>query len=186
MLKGGMGCKNRVVWLNNGCCGLWSRVDAEFQLALLAIVDGQTLHEESTESRSSSATERVEDEEALESRAVVCNTANLVQNLINEFLANSVVATSVIVGGILLASNHMLRVEKTAVGTSSDLIHDIGLKVAVNGARNIFALACYANELAIERHNLQLYWCLPVSEKKVLNPWSGSAALRSSVRYPSG
>ena len=27
---------------------------------------------------------------------------------------------------------------------------------------------------------------LPVSEKKVLNPKSGSRALRSSVRYPSG
>lgn len=27
---------------------------------------------------------------------------------------------------------------------------------------------------------------LPVSEKKVLKPWSGSAALRSSVRNPSG
>lgn len=27
---------------------------------------------------------------------------------------------------------------------------------------------------------------IPVSEKKVLKPWSGSAALRSSVRYPSG
>lgn len=26
----------------------------------------------------------------------------------------------------------------------------------------------------------------PVSEKKVLKPWSGSACLRSSVRYPSG
>lgn len=28
--------------------------------------------------------------------------------------------------------------------------------------------------------------CIPVSEKKVLKPWSGSAALRSSVKYPSG
>lgn len=27
---------------------------------------------------------------------------------------------------------------------------------------------------------------VPVSEKKVLKPWSGSAALRSSVRKPSG
>ena len=141
MLKGGMGCKNRVVWLNNGSCGLWSRVDAEFQLALLAIVDGQTLHEESTEARSSSTTKRVEDQETLEPRAVVCNTANLVQNLIDQFLADSVVATSVIVGGILLASDHLLWVEQAAVGTGTDLVHDIGLKIAVNGARNIFALA---------------------------------------------
>jgi hypothetical protein len=141
MLKGGMGCKNRVVWLNNGGCGLWSRVDAEFQLALLAIVDGQTLHKESTEARSSSTTKRVEDQETLEPRAVVCNTANLVQNLIDQFLADSVVATSVIVGGILLASDHLLWVEQAAVGTGTDLVHDIGLKIAVNGARNIFALA---------------------------------------------
>ncbi len=146
MLKGGMSCQDRVVRLNNGGCGLRSRVDAEFQLALLAVVNGQTLHEESTKARSSSTTEGVEDQEPLESRAVVCNTTNLVQNLINQFLANSVMATGVIIGGILLASDHMLWVEQAAVGSGADLVHDVGLKIAVNGTRNIFALACDTNK----------------------------------------
>jgi hypothetical protein len=154
MLKGGMRCQDGVVWLNNRSCSLWCRVDAEFQLALLAVVDGQALHKESTESRSSTTTERVEDEEALEARAVICNTANLVQNLINEFLADSVVTTSIVIGGIFLASDHQFWVEKAAVGTSADLIHYIGLKIAVNGARNVFTLAYDTNWSANEHYEI--------------------------------
>lgn len=82
----------------------------------------------------------MEDEETLETRAVIGNTANLVQNLIDQLLANSVVTTSVVVGGILLASDHLLRVEQAAVGTGADFIDDVGLEIAVNGTGNIFAL----------------------------------------------
>lgn len=35
-------------------------------------------------------------------------------------------------------------------------------------------------------YQLLCRWGVPVSEKKVENPWSSSALLRSSVRYPSG
>jgi hypothetical protein len=34
-----------------------------------------------------------------------------------------------IVGGILFAGDHGLRVEETSVGTGSDLINDIGFKI---------------------------------------------------------
>jgi hypothetical protein len=34
-----------------------------------------------------------------------------------------------VVGGILFASDHGLRVEETSVGTGSDLVNDIGLKI---------------------------------------------------------
>ncbi len=97
MLESSMGGKYRVVWLNNGGSGLWCWVDTEFQLDLLSEVDRQTLHQKSTETRTSSTTERVEDKEALETRAIVGNMANLVQNLVNQLLANSVVATGVVV-----------------------------------------------------------------------------------------
>ena len=99
--------------------------------------------------------------------------------------------------------------EKVAVGTGADLVDDIGLEIAVDGARNIFALAYSTSnndgislvKLSIEHHvafatyfsvmgitsrakRIHLAWviCVPVSEKKVLKPWSGSWALRSSVR----
>ena len=97
VLEGGVGGKNRVIWFNNGGSGLWCWVDTEFQLDLLSEVDRQTLHQKSTETRTSSTTEGVEDKETLEARAVVGNMANLVQDLVNQLLANSVVATGVVV-----------------------------------------------------------------------------------------
>jgi hypothetical protein len=140
VFKGGVSGEDRVVWLDYRGSSLRSWVNTELQFALLAVVNGQTLHQKSTETRSSSTTERVEDKETLKTRAVVCNAANLVQNLVNELLSDSVVTTSIVVGGILLSSNHQLRVEQTAVGTGADFVNDVWLEIAVDGTRNIFAL----------------------------------------------
>lgn len=97
VLKSSVGSEDRVVGLDNRGGDLRSRVDTELELALLAVVDGQTLHEESTETRTGTTTERVEDEEALETRAVVCNSSDLVKNLVDQFLADGVVTTGVVV-----------------------------------------------------------------------------------------
>lgn len=187
VLESGVGGQDGVVWLNNGCGDLGSWVDTELQLALLAIVDGQTLHEQSPEARPSSTAERVEHKETLKTSAVVSHTADLVEDLIYQLFANSVVTTRVVVGCILLASDHLLGVEEGAIGAGADFVDDVGLEIAVDGARDIFAIACEA-VVSVSNHccGCSTIECLPVSEKKVLNPWSGSAALRSSVRYPSG
>jgi len=97
VLKGGVGSKDGVVGLDDRGGDLGSRVDTELELALLAVVDGQALHEESTETRTGTTTERVEDEEALETRAVVCNSSDLVENLVDQLLADGVVTTGVVV-----------------------------------------------------------------------------------------
>ena len=141
MLEGGVGGEDGVVWLDDRGGGLWGWVDAELELALLAVVDRQTLHEKSSETRSGSTTEGVEDEETLETRAVVGNAADGVKNLINQLLSDGVVTTSVVVGCILLSGNHVLWVEKAAVGTGADLVDHVGLEIAVDGARDILALA---------------------------------------------
>jgi len=44
-----------------------------------------------------------------------------------------------VAGSVLLAGDKGLRVEKAAVGTSSHLIDDIGLKVNVEGTGNVFS-----------------------------------------------
>ena len=144
VFKGGMGSKDGVVRLYNGGSGLGCWVNAEFQLDLLAKIDRQTLHEKSAEARSSSTTEGVEDEETLETSAIISNTANLVQNLIYQLLSDSVMTTSIVVGSILLASNHLLWVEQAAIGAGANFINDIGLKIAVDGSGDIFALTCSA------------------------------------------
>jgi hypothetical protein len=60
VLESGVGCQDGVVRLNDRCSDLRSWVNAEFKLALLAIVDGQALHEECTKSRTGTTTEGVE------------------------------------------------------------------------------------------------------------------------------
>ena len=141
VLQGGVGGKNGVVRLNNGGGDLGGGVDTELELALLAVVHRQTLHEESTEAGTSATTERVEDEEALKTGAVVRHTPNFVQHLVDELLAHGVVTTGVVVGCILLARDHHLWVEEIAVGAGADLIDDVRLEVAVDCAWDILAVA---------------------------------------------
>ena len=185
VLESGVGGEDGVVRLDHRCGNLRSRVDAELQLAFLAIVHGQTLHQQGTEARTSTTAEAVEDEEALQTRAVVCNMPDLVEHLINELLAHGVVPTSVVVRSVLLTRDHLLGVEKAAVGASANLVDHIRLEIGVDGAWNVLAVACgYQSVLVAPQYRPRS--SLPVSEKKVENPWSSSAALRSSVRYPSG
>jgi hypothetical protein len=140
MLEGGVGGEDGVVGLDNGGGDLRGRVDTELELALLAVVDGQTLHQQGTETGTGSSAEGVEDEEALQTRAVVGNAADLIQDLVDELLSDGVVATGVVVGRILLAGDHVLGVEQGAVGAGADLVDDVGLQVGVDGAGDVLAL----------------------------------------------
>ena len=97
VLKGRVGGQDRVVRFNDRGRNLRGGVDTELKFALLAIVHRQTFHEKSTKPRASATTEGVEDKEALETSAVVGNTANLVEDLINELLANGIVSASIVV-----------------------------------------------------------------------------------------
>lgn len=140
MLKSSVRGKDGVVRLHDGSGNLRGGIDAELQLAFFAVVDGEALHEKGTESGTGAATEGVKHQETLQTRAIVCNTANLVQDLVNEFLADRIVASGVVVGCILFSSDHVFGVEKLAVGTGADLVDHIGLQIAVDGSRYIFAL----------------------------------------------
>ena len=97
MLKSRMGGQDGVVRFNDRGRNLRGGVDTELEFALLAIVYRQTFHEKSTKPGASATAEGVENKKALETGAVVGNTADLVENLINELLANCVVPTSIIV-----------------------------------------------------------------------------------------
>lgn len=53
----------------------------------------------------------MEDKEPLKTGAVISNMSNFIENLIDQLLADGIVTTSVVIRGILLARNHLLRVE---------------------------------------------------------------------------
>jgi hypothetical protein len=131
--------QDSVVRLNNGSRCSGSRVDSELELGLLAVLGGETLEEESTETRTSTTTERVEDQETLERLAVVGDTTNSVHDIVDHLLANGVVTTSVVVGGILLTTDQKLGVEQVTVFASSDLIDRRGVEIDEQRSRNILS-----------------------------------------------
>jgi hypothetical protein len=50
-------------------------------------------------------------------------------------------STSVVVGCVLLSSNHLFGVEKSTVGSSADFVDNVGLEITVDGTGNIFSLS---------------------------------------------
>lgn len=113
MLKGGVGCENAVVGFYNRVRHLRGGIHRELELGLLAVIAGKPLEQESTlqhcvnevkprikrqdtnKATTSTTAKGVENEEALEARAVVCKTADFLHDTINQFLADRVVSTSV-------------------------------------------------------------------------------------------
>ena len=74
------------------------------------------------------------------------NTADTVHDIVDHLLSNGVVATSIVVGSVLLAADEHLRVEEGAVSTSSDLINGRGVEIDEERARNMLAAAGLGEE----------------------------------------
>lgn len=114
VLDGAVSGEDRVVRLNHGSGDTRSRVDGKLQLGLLSIVGRETLQQKRTKTGTGTTTEGVEDQEALQRRAVVyrmskerprlskdrsrfhtSNTTNTVNDTVNKFLSDGVVSTGV-------------------------------------------------------------------------------------------
>ena len=64
----------------------------------------------------------MEDEESLKASTHVSKLPDPVQHQVNDLLPNGVVPPGVVVGGVLLASDQLLRMKQLSVGSSSHLI----------------------------------------------------------------
>lgn len=67
-----VGAENSIVGFNDGGADPRSRVHSKFKLALFAVVRRETLEEEGAKAGSGTTAERVEDQESLETGAVIC------------------------------------------------------------------------------------------------------------------
>jgi hypothetical protein len=139
VLQEGVSGEDGVVRLNDSGGDLGRRVDGESELGFLAVVDGQSLEEEGTETRTCSTTNGVVDQETLETSAVISELSDSVEAEVDDFLTNGVVTTGVVVGGILFTGDELLGVEELSVGTSSNLINDGGFEVKEDSAGYVFA-----------------------------------------------
>ena len=95
MLKSRVGCENGVVRLDDGARELGGRVYAELQFGLLSIVSREPFQQKRAEARSSTATEGMENEKALQTGAVVGEATQFIHDGVNELLPDGVVTTSV-------------------------------------------------------------------------------------------
>ena len=141
MLQSSVRSQDRVVRLDDGGGDLWGRVDGELELGLLAVVDAQALHEQRREAGASAAAERVKDQEALETSALVGELANTVQDEVDDLLADGVVATGVVVRSVLFTGDELLRVEELSVGTGAPLVDHSRLQVDEDCAWHVLASA---------------------------------------------
>merc|ERR1719502_2591024 len=139
VLEERVGGEHGVVGLNDSSGDLGGGVDGEAELGLAAVVDGEALEEEGAEAGAGTATNSVEDEEALEASAVVGELADAVKDEVDDLLANGVVATGVVVSGVLLAGDDLLGVVQLAVGAGADLVAHSGLEVDVDSAGDVLA-----------------------------------------------
>ncbi len=93
----------------------------------------------------------------MQARALVSKLADTVQNQIHNFLSNSVMSTSVVVGGILLSRDELLGMEKLAIGSSPDFINYSGLQINEDSTRNVLSgtsLSKEGGEGIISTHEL--------------------------------
>ena len=129
VLKKGVSGEDGVVWLDNGGGDLWGWVDGETELGLLSVIDGKSLEKERSETGSGTSTDGVEDEETLETSALIGELSNSIEAEIDDFLTNGVMSSGEVVGGVFLSGDELLWMEELSVGTSSNLINDGWLKI---------------------------------------------------------
>jgi len=111
VFQSGMGGEDRVVRFNNSGRNLGSWVDSEFKFGFLAVVNGEPFHQQRGETRTGTTTEGVEQEETLKTGTLVSQFSYPVEDEVDEFFTDSVVASSVVVSGIFLTSDQLFRVE---------------------------------------------------------------------------
>ena len=146
MLKEGVSGQNGVVWLDNGGGDLWGWVDGESELGLLAVIDGKSLKEERSKTRSSATTDGVEHKESLETSALIGELSDSVEAEINNLLTDGVVTTGEVVSGVFLTRDELLWVEELSVGAGSDLIDDGWLEIEEDSAGDVLASTSLGEE----------------------------------------
>jgi hypothetical protein len=134
VLQSSVGGQDRVVGFDDRGGHLGGGVNRELELALLSVIGAQPLQQQTSETGSGASTERVEDEESLETRTVVGESSNSVHDVVNELLSDGVMSSSVVVGSILLAVNQGLGVEERPVLSGPDLVDNVGLQVDLLGS----------------------------------------------------
>ena len=154
-----------VVWFNDSSGDLRGWVDGETEFGFLAVVHGESLEEERGESGTSTTTDGVGDDEALETSAAISQFSDSVEAEVDDFSADGVVSSGEVVRGIFLSGDDLLWVEQLSVGSGSDFVDDGWFKVDEESSRHVLAGTGLAEECVegiIGLSEALVRWHLPV------------------------
>jgi hypothetical protein len=137
VLEEGVSGENGVVWLNNSGGDLWGWVDGETKLGFLTVINGKSLEEEGSETGTGTTTDSVEDEETLETSALIGKLSDSIEAEIDDFLTNGVMSSGEVVGSIFFTGDELLWMEELSVGSSSNLIDNGWLEIEEDGSWDV-------------------------------------------------
>ena len=98
-----MSGEDGVVWFDNSGGDLWGWIDGETEFGFLTVIDGKSLEKEGSETGTGSSTDGVEDEETLETGALVGKLSDSIEAEINDFFTNGVMSSGEVVGSIFFS-----------------------------------------------------------------------------------
>jgi hypothetical protein len=166
-----VGWEDGVVWLNDGSWNLGWWVDGETELGFLTIVDWESLEEERSETWTGTTTDWVEDEETLETSALISELSDSVEAEIDDFFTDGVMTSGEVVGGIFFTWDELLGMEELSVGTSSDFINNGWLEIEEDASGDVLTSTSLGEEGVegiITTTNGLVWWHLTVRLDTVL------------------
>ena len=125
---------------------MWGWVDGESELGFLTIIDGKSLEEEGSETGSGTSTDGVEDEETLETSALIGELSDSIEAEIDDFFTNGVMSSGEVVGGIFFTGDELLWMEELSVGSGSDLIDNSWLEIEEDGSWDVLTSTSLGEE----------------------------------------
>ena len=143
VLQKGVSGEHGVVWLYNSGGNLWGWVDGETELGFLTVVNGKSLEEERSETGSGTSTDGVEDEETLETCALIRELSDSIKAEINDFFTNGVMSSGEVVGSIFFTGDELLGMVKLSVCSCSSLIKNRWLQINKDCSWNKFAITSF-------------------------------------------
>ena len=146
----------------------------------------ESFHQKRSETGSSTTTERVEDQETLETGTIVREFSDSVKDIVNELFANSIVTSSIVVGSILFARNQLLWMEELFVWSRSYWISSLKIvrSYHIDRQKNDVPESITDGSKSTKTA-LGTWRPEPVDEKKVENE-SSVAETESAPMVPSG
>ena len=146
VLKEGVSGEDGVVWFNNGCGDLWGWVDGESELGFFTVIDGKSLEEERSETGTGSSTDGVEDEETLETSALIGKLSDSVEAEINDFFTDGVMSSGEVVSSIFFTGDKLFWMEQLSVGSGSDFIDNGWFEIEEDGSWDVFTSTSLGEE----------------------------------------